>query len=73
MVAGRELDPEIVEVYDYIINEFLIYDKENFSPENIYEGQVNKIENYPENIKYADMTGIQEIQEKERLLELWKY
>ena len=73
LVDGREMDPEIVEVYDFIINEFLIYDKENFSPENIYEGQVNKIENYPENIKYADMTGIQEIQEKERLLALWKY
>ena len=31
------------------------------------------IENYPEDIEYADMTGIQEIQEKERLLGLWKY
>lgn len=73
LVAGREEDPEIKEIYDFIINEFLIYDKENFSPEHIYEGQVNKIENYPENIEYADMTGIQEIQEKERLLGLWKY
>ncbi len=73
MIDGRELDPEIVEVYEFIINDFLVYDKENFSPENIYEGQVNKIENYPENIEYADMTGIQEIQEKERLLALWKY
>ena len=73
LVDGRELDPEIVEVYDFIINEFLVYDKENFSPENIYDGQVNKIENYPENIKYADMTGIQELEEKERLLGLWKY
>lgn len=73
LVEGRDLDPEIMEVYDFIINEFLIYDKENFSPENIYDNQVNKIENYPENIEYADMTGIQELQEKERLLGLWKY
>lgn len=73
MVQGRETDADIVEVYDFIINEFLVYDKENFSPENIYKGQVNKIENYPVGIEYADMTGIQEIQEKERLLELWKY
>lgn len=73
MVSGRETDSDIVEVYDFIVNEFLVYDKENFSPENIYEGQVNMIENYPENIEYADMTGIQEIQEKERLLGLWKY
>ena len=73
MISGREADNDIVEVYDFIVNEFLVYDKENFSPENIYEGQVNMIENYPENIEYADMTGIQEIQEKERLLGLWKY
>lgn len=73
MIKGREDDADIVEVYEYIINEFLVYDKENFSPESIYEGQVNMIENYPEDILYADMTGIQEIQEKERLLALWKY
>jgi len=73
LISGRETDSDIVEVYDFIVNEFLVYDKENFSPEHIYEGQVNMIENYPENIKYADMTGIQEIQEKERLLGLWKY
>lgn len=73
LVSGRETDSDIVEVYEFIINEFLVYDKENFSPENIYEGQVNRIENYPEDIQYADMTGIQEIQEKERLLGLWKY
>ena len=73
MVQGRENNSDIVEVYDFIINEFLVYDKENFSPENIYEGQVNQIKNYPEDIEYADMTGIQEIQEKERLLALWKY
>ena len=73
MIEGREKDSDITEVYDFIINEFLVYDKENFSPETIYEGQNNKIENYPENIVYADMTGIEKIEEKERLLALWKY
>ena len=33
MIDGREKDSEIVEVYDFIINEFLVYDKENFCPE----------------------------------------
>lgn len=73
MIGGREVRGDVVEVYEFIINEFLVYDKENFSPETVYEGQVNKIENYPQNIVYADMTGIQEIAEKERLLALWKY
>ena len=61
------------EVYDYIINHFLIYDKENFSPEIIYEGQTIALKNYPQDIPYADMTGIQDDKEKERLLALWKY
>jgi len=63
----------VAEVYDFLINEFLIYDKENFSPEIIYKNQINTIPNYPTNIVYADMQGIQDDKEKERLLSLWKY
>lgn len=73
MVAGHGEKEGVAEVYDFIINEFLVYDKENFSPETIYEDQVNKVENYPQSIVYADMTGIQDDKEKARLLALWKY
>lgn len=73
IVAGREKKAGVAEVYDYIVNEFIRYDKENFSPEVIYNGQQNNIENYPSDVKYADMTGIQDDKEKERLLALWKY
>jgi len=73
IIAGHQTKPDVEEVYDFIVNEFLVYDKENFSPEQIYEDQVNRIPNYPQNISYADMTGIQDDQEKERLLALWKY
>ncbi len=72
-LKGHMEKPGVSEVFDFIINEFLVYDKEHFSPETIYEGQVNNIPNYPTNIRYADMTGIEIIQEKERLLDLWKY
>ena len=73
MIDGREKNKDVVEVYEFIVNEFLVYDKENFSPEAIYDGQVNNIQNYPEDIVYADMAGIQDTKEKERLLNLWKY
>ena len=73
IVKGHEKDEDVVEIYKFIVNEFLKYDKENFSPEQIYHGQVNKIENYPQNIKYANMSGIQDDKEKERLLNQWKY
>ena len=73
VVKGHQDKKGVSEVFDYIINDFLKYDKEYFSPETIYEGQVNHIENYPENIVYADMTGIQDYAQKERLLSIWKY
>ena len=73
IVKGHEKKDGVREVYDYIVNEFLVYDKENFSPETIYNGQQNNIENYPQDIEYADMQGIQDDKEKERLLALWKY
>ena len=73
IIQGHQDKKGVAEVFDYIIHEFLVYDKENFSPEQIYEGQINKVANYPQNIRYADMTGIQDDKEKERLLALWKY
>lgn len=73
IIDGHQEKEGVKEVYDYIVNNFLIYDKEHFSPEIIYEGQTIALENYPENIPYADMTGIQDDKEKERLLTLWKY
>ena len=73
IIGGHQEKDGVAEVYDFIIHDFLKYDKENFSPEIIYEGQTIGLENYPENIQYADMTGIQDDREKERLLAQWKY
>lgn len=73
LIKGRETDEDVKRVFYYVVNDFLVYDKENFSPEMILEGQKNTIENYPQNIPYADMTGIEDMSEKERLLDLWKY
>lgn len=73
IIEGRQDKKGVKEIYDFMVNEFLVYDKENFSPDTIYEGQKNLVPNYPENIQYADMTGIDDDKEKERLLALWKY
>ncbi len=73
VIKGHTEKPGVQEVFDFIANEFIVYDKENFSPEAVFEGQHNQIPHYPQNIQYADMHGIQDIQEKERLLDLWKY
>lgn len=73
IIEGHQDKEGVKEVFEFLANEFIIDDKERYSPELIYEGQVNKIENYPQNIVYADMTGIENDKEKERLLSLWKY
>ena len=73
MIRGREQNPEVRAVFEFLANDFFVYDKEHYSPDTIYQGQINKVPNYPQNIVYADMNGIQDDQEKERLLALWKY
>lgn len=73
MLEGRQHNPDIVRVFDYIVNDYMIYDKLHGNPEVVLKNQENKIENYPQNIRYADMRGIEDIEEKERLLAKWKY
>lgn len=73
MVEGRQEDKNIVRVFAFIVNEYMVYDKMYGSPEKVLVNQTNAIENYPSDIHYADMTGIDDIEEKERLLAKWKY
>ena len=72
----NELDEDkkdVKEVYQFIINKFLVHDKIYYSPETVFNGQTNDIANYPKGTVYADMTGIQDDLEKARLLDMWKY
>ena len=73
MVKGREKNKDIERVFEFIANDYMVYDKTYGSPEKVLKEQTNMVENYPENIKYADMTGIEDLEEKERLLAKWKY
>lgn len=73
LVKGRASDKDIVEVYKFIINEFIRFDKTYFNPGLIYEGQECQMENFPMDYEFADMTNIESVSEKERLLALWKY
>ena len=41
-------------------------------PDIILKDQHNKVANYPENLKDADMTGIDSIQTKEKLTKRWE-
>ena len=73
LLEGRQNNHDIVEVFKFIVNDFMVYDKTYFSPEQVLVTQENDIPNYPKNINYADMKGIDDIEEKERLLNKWKF
>lgn len=73
VIEGKQNDEDVMRVFDYIVNDFIPYDKEMFVPEKIYKDKDYSLKNFPTDIKYADMTGIDDIDLKEELLEKWKY
>ena len=72
IIAGKEERESVKEVFDYIVNTLTYETVEKFYPEKIYKDIDYKMENYPENITYSDMSN-NGVEEKERLLEKWAY
>ena len=73
IIKGRESRQAVREVFEFYAYTLNREDKELYAPEQIFKQQVNNVPNYPQNIKVADMRGIESLPEKERLLEKWKY
>ena len=72
VVEGRQDRKAVREVFDYFVEVLVPMDKELFLPEKIYKDRDFVIENYPTNVKYADMTG-NTADAKELLLEKWEH
>ncbi len=72
LIKGREQRPEVVEVFDFFVNELVPEDKALFFPEKIYKDRDFVLENYPVDIPYADMSG-DSPQERVRLLDKWEH
>ena len=74
IIKGKDKNKNVVEVFNYIMTEFMVYDKIHFSPGKVLKNQgKTKLEGYPENIVSADMTNLSDIKLKERLLSKWDY
>jgi iron(III) transport system substrate-binding protein len=73
MIKGKDSRKAVRDVFEFYVNTLTREDKELFAPEQIFKNQTNTIPNYPKNVKVADMRGIDNLSEKERLLEKWKY
>jgi iron(III) transport system substrate-binding protein len=72
IVAGKETRESVKEVFDFLVKTYSYELNEKFFPEQMFKDKVFSVENYPENIKYSDMKN-NTVEEKEKLLELWKY
>jgi iron(III) transport system substrate-binding protein len=73
LVKGKETRKAVQDVFDFFLTTLVYEDKELFMPEQIFKVQPNNIPNYPQNVRMADMTGITDLAEKQRILEKWKY
>lgn len=71
IIKGKELKSNVKEVFNWLITDFIKYDKEKFMPDIILKNQENKMNNYPINLKDADMTGIESAELKTKLTEKW--
>ena len=71
IIKGREDNENVKEVFEWLINDFGVYDKEYYMPDKILKDQKVSVENYPLDLRDADMTGIDSISVKEKLTKRW--
>lgn len=71
IIKGRETNDDVVKVFNYLMNDFGKYDKENYMPDIVLKDQNNQVKNYPQNLTDANMTGIDSIARKNELIESW--
>lgn len=72
IIKGKETKEAVAKVFEFLVNEYNYENNEKFFPEKIYKDKSYTVKNYPQNMKYADMSN-NSISEKERLLDKWKY
>ena len=71
IIKGREENENVVKVFEWLYTEFNYHDKKYFMPDRILKDQEIAVENYPTNLRDANMEGIDNAKTKEHLMELW--
>ena len=71
IIKGKENQANVKEVFEWLMNDFGRFDKENYMPDIILKDQDNKVKNYPTDLTDADMTGIDSVETKEKLTKKW--
>lgn len=71
IIKGKENNENVQKIFEWLINDFGKYDKENYMPDIILKNQENKMKNYPTNLTDANMEGIDSTDTKTKLIERW--
>ena len=71
IIKGKENKDSVKEVFNWLLNDFNRYDKENYYPDVILKDQKSNIKNYPTNLTDGKMDGINDMKTKEHLTEVW--
>lgn len=72
MIKGKENRTAVKEVFDFLIETYNYENNEKFYPEKIFKDKIYAVQNYPQNIVYGNMSN-NTTEERERLLNKWKY
>lgn len=73
VVKGRLERQAVRDVFEWLAVEGVKIDNETYVPDQVLVDFKAAIDNYPTEIIYADMKGITDADEKQRLLKEWKY
>ena len=73
VIEGKQDKPAVRAVMDWMYEKGILLDKEQFVPDAVFVDQQTSVENYPQGVVYANMDGLFDIEEKQRLLERWSY
>lgn len=71
IIKGRESNENVIKVFEWLIKDFGLYDKEYFMPDKILKDQKISVENYPTDLVDANMSGIDSTETKDKLTERW--
>lgn len=72
IIKGKETREAVKRVFDFLVAEYNYENNEKFFPEKIFKDKDCVVTNYPSDIAYSDMSN-NTIEEKNRLLDKWKY
>lgn len=72
MIEGKQDRQCVKDVFNFLAYTYSYEQNSKFFPEQIFKDTIFAVDNFPQNIVYSDMSN-NTVEEKERLLNSWKY